>query len=381
MRNGRVFFFTSIVLSFLFTAHNVLSLISVGFVLLFSLLLKHKKEALLSVLFGLLLSAYFLFPALLETSLTYAKEVASKTHYSDHFLCGWQLWSAQSWSFGGSGVGCYADDMSFQIGKLHLILAAVGCGVAFSKKKLSAIPRFILVFGILSAFLTTYASSFIWKVLSPLIAVFQFPWRFLPFVVFSVAFIAAYTTALFKKQTIQASILLMISVCILFTSSKFFTKPWLFSLQEYSQMTLSDSYIASRAAYEIPEYFPRYGDYTTWRSYSSSSSGFPTTSAIQKEGKPFYKEFTTQESIITLPIHYFPFWTITVNGNRVFPHFFDSLGRPILMNLPAQSQVIVRYNETPIEKAGNYITVIAFITLIFVMFKKNLWNKPTHTHQ
>jgi len=98
-KNGFFFAITCICLSFLFTVHNVLSLVSVIFIVFFSLLLTHKKKALLSIVIGLLLASYFLVPALLENKLTYATEIASKTKYSDHFLCAWQLWKADRWSY------------------------------------------------------------------------------------------------------------------------------------------------------------------------------------------------------------------------------------------------------------------------------------------
>ena len=120
------FFLSTISLSCLFTVHNVLSLVSVACVLLFTLTLQNKKRAVLSIAVGLLLSSYFLVPALIESKLTYASEIASRTKYSDHFLCVWQLWKADKWSFGGSGNTCFNDDMSFQIGKIHLLLALGG---------------------------------------------------------------------------------------------------------------------------------------------------------------------------------------------------------------------------------------------------------------
>ena len=145
-----LFFLSAVTLSFIFTVHNVLSLVSIPFVIIFSCGLIHKKRIFLILLFALLLGSYFLIPAILENKLTYATEIATKTKYSDHFLCVWQLWKANKWSFGGSGIGCINDDMSFQIGKIHLILASIGAGIFFilfakeKKKKGYFIPIFIL---------------------------------------------------------------------------------------------------------------------------------------------------------------------------------------------------------------------------------------------
>jgi hypothetical protein len=380
-KHGIFFLLTSISLSFLFTVHNVLSLVFMIFVILFSFLLKHKRKALMAVLVGLLLASYFLIPALLENKLTYANEIASKTKYEDHFLCAWQLWKADKWSYGGSGIGCVNDDMSFQIGKAQLIIAGVGLLLFFFTLKKQrkevplTIPLFILGWTVLSAFLTIYASQPIWDLFSPIMAVFQYPWRFLVFVVFGTAFFASYVIYITKNNKAQIAIVVILSISVLFISSKFFSRPWKYSIDEYTNLYVSEKYINQKAAYEIPEYFPRSGDYATWRLYDKSQVGFYKNPINYKINSPFYKEILTDQNQITLPIHYFPFWEIQINRKTITPHFFDKLGRPILTGLSDHSTVIVRYNETPTEKAGNAITLVTFGLLIIVSLNKRLWKK------
>ncbi|MCX6732193.1 MAG: hypothetical protein NTV98_01490 [Candidatus Roizmanbacteria bacterium] len=380
-KNGLSFIATSICLSFIFSVHNVLSLVSVVFIILFSLLLKHKKKALLSVLIGLLLASYFLIPAIMENGLTYANEIASKTKYGDHFLCVWQLWKANKWSFGGSGIGCVNDDMSFQIGKVQLILSGIGL-IAFlvlfkkqNQKIMLAMPLFIFGWTLLSAFLTTYLSKPIWDLMSPIMAVFQYPWRFLTFVVFGTAFFASYLVNVTNNKKAQIIIAVVLSTGVLFISSKFFSRPWKYPLDEYTSSYLTEKYIGQKAAYEIPEYFPRSGDYRTWRLYDTSATGFYVNPLIYKINKPFYKEININQDQITLPIHYFPFWEIMIDGKIFVPHSFDKLGRPILSNLSTHSAIVVRYNETPTEKSANAITIVTFGALFVVCLNKKLWKK------
>ena len=376
-----LFLFSCITLSFLFTVHNVLSLVSIIFIAAYSLGLKHKKRALISLVLGLLLSSYFLIPAIIENRLTYASEIASRTKYADHFLCVWQLWKANSWSFGGSGVGCMNDDMSFQIGKIHILLAAIGIGLFFlalrkrGKKKELFIPFFILGTTLFTAFLTISASKPVWDLFSPLMSVFQFPWRFLPFVVFGVAYFVSRIPSELANKRIEIISSIILSLILLFSSSKFFSRPWKYTLDEYKSMFLTDKYVQQKAAYEIPEYFPQYGDYAKWRTYDTSSNGFGKNYLNYKINKPFIKEIITEEKTITLPIHYFPFWEIYVNGKKTVPENFDTLGRPFLSDLPPHSDIVVRYNETPDEKTSNVITLITLITLMTVITNKKLWKK------
>ena len=375
------FLLSSIILSCLFTVHNVLSLVSVIFIGFFSLSLTHKKKAFLSIIIGLLLASYFLVPAILENKLTYASEIASRTNYNDHFLCVWQLWKANKWSFGGSGTGCLNDDMSFQIGKIHLLLAGFGGGIFFAqlikdkKKKGLYLSLFILSSTLLSAFLTVNVSKPLWDLFSPIMSMFQFPWRFLPLVVFGTAYFASHTVLVLKNKRTNIIVTVILSLGLLYTSSKFFFKPWKYTANEYKSMFLTKKYVEQKAAYEIPEYFPRSGDYGTWRTYDKSEAGFNLNPLSYKISTPFYKEITVDQGKITLPIHYFPFWEIRINGKSSLPSHLDTLGRPVFSGLPPHSTVVVKYNETPVEKTGNSITVITFIILIFFCVNKKLWKK------
>jgi len=376
-----LFLISGITLSFLFTVHNVLSLVSILFVILFSLLLKYKKKALLSVVVGLLLASYFLLPAVIENKLTYANEIASKTNYADHFLCAWQLWKANTWSYGGSGIGCINDDMSFQIGKIQLIIGILGliffvASINKQRKQVSwKIPLFILGWTLFSAFLTVTASKPIWDLFSFVMGVFQYPWRFLIFVVFGTAFFAACISKIPFSKKILITTVLILCLGTLYISSKFFSRPWKYSLNEYTNLYISNKYIETRAAYEIPEYFPRSGDYKIWRTFDKSEKGFGDQPLSYKSNTPFYKEILVKQDRIILPIHYFPFWEIKVDGKQIIPNALDTLGRPILTDLSANSSVIVRYNETPIEKAGNVVTLMTFGLLILVCLHKKIWKR------
>ena len=192
---------------------------------------------------------------------------------------------------------------------------------------------------------------------------------------FGTAFFAAYLSQATQNKKIVVPLVIILSLSILFSSQKFFFRPWKYSMDEYTSMFLSDAYIQQLAAYQIPEYFPRTGSYNMWRSFDTSTTGFPINSLKYQINTPFYKEIITDKTVLILPIHYFPFWEILINGSVIIPKSFDSLGRPILDNLPTHSTIVVRYNETPIEKFANGITITTFIALIFLCLNKKIWKK------
>lgn len=369
--NRVTFVLSTLILSSLFTVHNVLSLVSLIIVGSYILLLPHKKQLLSIFVLALILSSYFLIPAFLESRLTYASFVAEKTNYQDHFLCLKQMWTAPTWEFGGSGPGCDADTMPFVLGKIHIVLGLLGMGAFLLRfrreKKHKKIYSFIGIIGLVSLFLTLYSSSFIWNLFASVFSLFQFPWRFLVFGSFLLAFFSGY---LFNVIQIpyRKIVTLIFIVIILFTSSKYFSKPWLYSTNEILINLASEKYITQKAAYHMAEYLPKTADYDYWRSFENNPMKFVKAPPFQKE------YFGNRGGTITLNIHYFPFWRIMINGKEYIPGSFDKLGRPVI-SVSESSTIVVNYQQTLIEQLGNIFTIVASVLMFCILLYKPLWNK------
>lgn len=353
---SRIFFLISaFILSLLFTVHNLLSAVSVVLVFIFVLLHRHKKASLLALLFGLGLSSYFLIPMILENHLTYASYVATLTKYADHFLCPSQLWQSP-WGFGGSTKGC-VDGMSFKIGKLQLSFAFLGIllfvlnSKKYKNRFLIPYSLFFIILTLGSLFMSTYLSKLIWDLFSSIFSLFQFPWRFIAFSLVGIAFFAAYFFDLIKFR-LKNLFLFFLIIFTIINYSKYFSGQSI-SKQKFEKTYLSQEYIEKKAAYKIAEYLPRTADYKTWRTYENSSS-FPPQATIN--------------------IHYFPFWTILIDGKEYTPTRFDGLGSP-LIEMQKPSVVSIQYRETPIEKTGNILSILTFTTLIYCVMNKKLWKK------
>lgn len=370
-KSKHTFFLTVFILSALFTVHNVLSLVSLFLIVLFILLLPHKKQLLLAFVISLTLSSYFLLPGLVESRSTYASYVAEKTNYHDHFLCAWQIWSAPHWEFGGSGPGCDTDTMPFTLGKLHIILGFLGIITFLIRFKYEKNQRklflFLLLVGIFSLFLTTYQSSFIWDLLSPVFSLFQFPWRFLVFGSFLFAFFAGYLVHTLPIPYKKIVVTLLIGI-FLFNSGKYFSKPWLYSIDEYNNNLASNKFIGQKAAYHMAEYLPKTVNYAFWRSIENKPFKVKKPGGFQKEYIIEHTGFTTVD------VHYFPFWQIEINGKNVIPDKFDLLGRPQIY-AQNQDRITVFYRETLMEKMGNLITLATLLFLISILIYKPLWNR------
>lgn len=384
-KSSLIFIVTSLILSAILTVHNVLSIIFIPFIIVYMLLLPHVKKNLLALLSGFLLSAYFLIPGVLEISKTYASERINFQDYPNQLLCVWQLWTTPSWGYGGSIPGC-EDGMSFMLGKPQIIIAFFGLLSfihQFVNKKLNkklsnkSVIIYLTLITLVTIFLTTYLSLPISKELANLIGWFQFPWRLLTISLFGLSFLSA---GLFIPKKIKkfGFILIFVGFFILFYNSKFFTKHPI-SKTNFNKNFLSLGYIEKAVAYKISEYLPKTADYQTWLSYEPKKDGSERKDSTLTDGKfiysldgkdvkitkntYFYKTATTDASAVLINIHYFPYWQIFINHQRYIPYKFDSLGRPII-NLKLPSSIVVKYEQTNVEKVGNIISILTFVGLI-----------------
>lgn len=380
-----VFFLTTIILAFLFTSHNVLSLFVIPFVFIFIFFFSAKERNLWAFFLALLIDSYFFIPALLEGSLVQAAQIAKEYPYADHFLCLKQLWTANGWDFGGSLPGCEADTMSFKIGKIQLIFAFLGFIMLFFeivlKRKIERkkLPIYFIAIAASGAlFLTTYYSQFIWDAFSSVMAIFQFPWRLVAFGIFGVGVLAGYVFKYFSRNILKFVTTVIILILFL-PGRKYFIKP-LISFDQYNLQFNSSEYFTKHIAYKLPEYLVTGADLQYWRSLepmldkpAEISMNFyqPLDSSTEQtiiKNEPFEKMVIVKNSAsAVVNIHYFPFWKISVNDIPVIPEKFDRLMRPII-SVKQNDTIKIRYEQTTIEKTGNLLSLFGLGLLILIPY-------------
>ncbi len=177
------------------------------------------------IFFGLSLSAFFWLPALWEAKyVDVGGLVAGTNNFRLHFLCPGQLWDS-AWGFGGSAPGCMADGLSFKIGKLHILMAALAFLLTLWKwgkdrfrNKTVLLTTFYLL---LSTFMTQELSKPVWEVFQPL-AYVQYPWRFLSFIILAASFLAGAVIWQFKNKWLKAFLVLLSIFILLFYNIKYF---------------------------------------------------------------------------------------------------------------------------------------------------------------
>jgi hypothetical protein len=248
------------------TTHNALSLVLIVLLLGYvSIGIVDVRRGFTYIGFASVTTTYFWLPFFTDISSTYASEVAQLTRYQEHFLCIGQLWTG-IWGFAGSAPGCVYDGQAFMLGKIGIVLAMIGIVVWISRSQkstpISSMRQgvFVCIFTLGSLWLTHESSYVVWSWIKPLRS-FQFPWRFLVFVLCGVAFFASYSIEWLKVKIRRMTVLLL-GVCILGMSYKFFTPlPLATSAASDREGAL---YIQTHAAYKVPEYLPRTIDRAWW---------------------------------------------------------------------------------------------------------------------
>lgn len=378
----------ALILSLMLTSHNVLSLVGL-FIVLVYVWLRAYKHGFLIVMLALLLSSYFFIPALGEMSQTYAVQIASKTKYSDHFLCLWQLWTSHGWNYGGSTAGCLDDGFSFKLGKINVIMALIGLTAGayllfrkklhlFDKKEFVGIS--VLTGGAL--FLTLYASSFIWQILEPALKVFQFPWRLLVFGVFGASYFSALGVFLLSKKKYFVPTILIACVFIIGLNWKYFERKGI-SYFDYHEQYLSEYYKVNKLAFNIPEYLPRSADDRVWNSMSTLANSPQFLSRyIEVKDKaplrllqdnPYHRIVQTNSKDFYINIHSAPYWRVYVNDVEQTSTENDPLGRPHIVRNGevdnSSATIRIDYEQTLLEKISNIISGATLIVLLVLAYR------------
>ena len=259
---------TALTLAIIITAHNLTAMMIVPFILLefivLSIASSRRKEFKMfylggiSLVIGILLSAYYSIPALLEMQYTNVSSIlGGGSNPIDHFVCVTQLWQSM-WGYGGSAPGC-VDGMSFMLGKIHVVFVLAGIiSTAYLLQKRLYKESFVLLSCffvlVISLFMMLDTSKTLWQSVS-LLNYIQFPWRFLSLAVFSSSLIGGGVIAVLNKIKPRIALLMTISVsllCLLYYGKFFAPQYYQEDIKRYSDISqitwnvskISDEYLS-----------------------------------------------------------------------------------------------------------------------------------------
>lgn len=376
-----------------FISHNLTALMSI-IIFLISFIVgiffsKNKKAYSVSVvfllLFGIALSAFYILPAFYEMNYTnVSSQVGGGADYRDHFVCPYQLWESP-WGFGGSVKGCL-DGLSFKLGKIHaLFLFAAILALSFSlyKRKLGDSEKVTIISLVLftvSLFFTIELSQVIYSSISYLEYI-QYPWRFLNFAGLFISFGAGYIVYFIsrKSERLNLPFTALAVAVVLFFSFQYF-KPQ--EYVDYNSLRYEDKeYILFEVSKISDEYLPKgfdkpvdLSEIPNERFFLGGSSGSVKT---LNDGIGRKEAFFTsdKDSYVHVNTAYFPAWKAYVNGKE------ETIIRANNgFNIEVEKgsgKLVLEFDQTPIEKTGNAITVLAFLTLLAVIMFSKTYAKKT----
>jgi len=341
---------------------------------------KNRKGAfapLTSLIFGVLLSAFYWIPVFSEMKYTNVlSQIGRGADFRDHFVCLSQFWYSP-WGYGGSVPGCN-DGLSFMIGKIHIFLAILGffSGILLIKKyKKQAISLIVATLLFLCGiFFAVNWSLFLWKLI-PQMAFLQYPWRFLVIISFAASFLGGgflYTVnVLFQKKHAyvarygQLTLATVFILLLLFFQRKFFVPQSLFQADSNSFTNTHAMWIASKIS---DEYMPKnFKKPSTEREYVinplliSSYRGSATLTLNKTQMKGATIRMDRLEPFVLMQA-YFPAWHVYLDHKEI-P--FTPVARGLLVNFPIGTmQVMLLYCQTAIEMIANWISLAGIIGLL-----------------
>lgn len=361
--NYKNFLLTSLGIALLVISHNSVSLlffaIAVAFLIFFAKTRRNLIVGGLALAAGLLLSAFYWLPAIVEHQYTHG-DLFMKDVYLANFVPLWQFFVP---NFLNSKI-LQTESISVQFGLFHEIAIIISILLLLKKKldeKTKKLIHFCLLLIIISLLFMQPISKIIWANVS-FLRQFQFPWRFLSVVVFASTLLSVnyLKVTIFKKKLAYAVLLILVVV----------------STAYYWMPTGADK-VDENYYWNYPLNTTYYGETDVkWSAgpkgaYADKQveiiGGQGTVSAVTK--KPTIHTFGVDaQTEINIVDHtqYFPGWRAYIDGKIVPIQFQDQNWRGEITFLVAKGvhDVKVSFGESPVRL---FADIISLATLIFLL--------------
>ncbi len=334
----------------LILSHNIMAYMFFPFLVILSLLIGFKLKTFFGFVLGLLISIYFWLPVIVESSLM--KYGTGNFNYIDHFPTIKQLITPY-FGYGASVPGPY-DGMSFFMGTVNLVLVATA--IIFFKK-LNKISLWALGMIAISVFMMNFRSTVFWDNL-PLIAYFQFPWRFLSLTAFATSILVIALDGF--KYSKQIGMLLVTGVIALNFS---FFKP-------HDFLGRGDEYYLNR-------YIPTPAASSEYLKTQEEYLRLPKDTEVRPDKRSPYMGLNNlfnvdykEEFVFDYYKYYFPGWEVKIDGVKVEVRAGKPYGQ-VQFDVPAGKHIIeVSFKETPFRMILNIVSLLSVIIAITMVIRK-----------
>lgn len=336
-------------------------------------------RAVLPLLLGLGLGAFFWLPAMFDHRLVHSERLLQGVlAYTNHFVFPQQL-IYSPWGYGLSLPGL-EDGMSFALGPLHLGAALLATALAWrSRRTQPALSRSILFFlglFIAAALLTTTLARPLWDRL-PLLQYLEFPWRFLTLCAVAGALLAGAAVRLCPpggQRWLAAGI---VGLAIL--------SGWLparvlaparpsgylnIKESDYAPQAIARNGISVNTAneYEPVWVMERPPDPAQGQLIFLSGSGALLSRTMTPERRT-YRVRVDAAALVKAELFYFPGWRLSVDGKP--QPIAPSLGNGLVsFSLPpGEHTLILEFGLTPLQLLSVWISAITGLWMLWRLYK------------
>lgn len=351
------FALTGLFFALLILSHNILALVFTSFLVIY-VVVNNRRGLFKALVLGLGLSAYFWLPALAERKFAAGLGLIN---FADHFPSLFQL-IFPSWGTGFSVAGIF-DEMSFQIGLVHLLIVFLTLFFSLKRHWFENKVAFFLVWFFLLVFLSLEISLPFWKLI-PFMKYLQYPWRLNSLLIVITSFLASWLAAkLRRKRTLFFLIFLVISL------------NW-----QYSQPVV---YLARPDSFYLENPVWTQGTATLGNSFntvwSKEHPDFDKKLDVL-EGEATIREIIAKvtdysfevgaatETKLRVNTNYFPGWQVLVDGQKTKINLEED--GAFSFSLPKGNQrVRVKFKETPLRLFADSLSIISFFVLVLLVVK------------
>lgn len=382
---GKLHWYHPIPLALALVSHNFLGMFAVGIIILYTLIGKHKKSHIHSILLSLGLAAFFLIPMIFERQHLYStSEGDFSFNYQDHFVYPKQLLYSK-WDYWYSVPGD-GDTMSFQLGFANILSIILACGSLIILKlktfKTKLIKKEIALLSIItfgSVLIMIPMGKFIWELI-PVLQVMQFPWRMLALTTISTSLIAGLTLLLiFRKHKIATYIIGFVLVALAIINTRNYHRPMrMLSDEEYLVQHLI--YVDKTATSRRTEIVPKWSLNERWEPSNPQMIGeriakyegeLELIELDEKNNETTFRATSiTNQSKAIIHRNYFPSWQATKDDLSI--DLSPSETGDIIVPLSAGDHIYHVYIEsTPTQKIANIISALSIVYLLFIAIRKS----------
>jgi hypothetical protein len=298
---------------------------------------------------ALLLAAFSWLPALLEKEHVKIDLLrADFLHWRLHLVEPWQLlWSR--WGYGLSVAGS-GDGMSFMVGPLHLVFAALGLAIVLRRggrsERVLAVTAAAVALG--GAWLATTAAAPLWERL-PLLQYLAFPWRALLLPALLLPLLALPLWRRLPRFPLVAMLAALVALNLPHTVPKRF--------YEYSDSRFAPANVArngirttTREEYE-PRQVAQRPPWSPWR-LRGLDAAIVARPLEQLSHRRRWHVVAAQATRVEAALFWFPGWEARVDGHRVPLAVVRGRGT-IGLALPAgEHEVELALRPTAVRRAG-----------------------------